>query len=405
MNKDLLKYSFSNIWNRKSRSFLTILSIVIGITAIVALSSFGLGIRSFVQDYAKKAGIDKLMMMPKDYVSSVGESKSAFTEDELNFVKGIKGVDEATGIILSNAKVKFKDYKEKYTYASGMPTDASEMRLAGEAFSIMEIEKGRDLKKGDVLKAVLGYNYLIPNRLFKKPISAGDKIKINDIDVEVVGFYKEIGSPQDDAQIYLSQEGAKEIFKKEDYEYIVLRSAADQNPTELADKIKERFRKYREQKEGEEDFFVQTFEQAMETYGAILDVLIGILVLISLISVVVAAVNIVNTMYTTVLERTREIGVMKAIGSRNEDIRTVFIIESGILGFAGGVFGIILGYGIAKLGGYIAKQYGLSMLQPYFPWWLIVGCLLFAFLVGAFSGTLPAIRASRLNPVDALRYE
>ena len=181
MNKDLLKYSFSNLWNRKSRSFLTILSILIGISAILALSSFGLGIRSFVQDYAKKAGIDKLMMMPKDYVTSIGESKNAFTDDELNFIEGIRGVDEATGILLSNAKVKFKDYKEKYTYAFGMSTDAGKMKLVGEAFTILDIEKGRNLKKGDVLKAVLGYNYLIPNRLFKKSISAGDKIKINDI--------------------------------------------------------------------------------------------------------------------------------------------------------------------------------------------------------------------------------
>ena len=131
----------------------------------------------------------------------------------------------------------------------------------------------------------------------------------------------------------------------------------------------------------------------------------AILVIISGISIVVAAVNIMNTMYTSVIERTREIGVMKAIGSRNRQILNVFVIESGILGLIGGILGILLGYSIAKIGQFVAKTYGLTFLKPYFPLWLIVGCLLFAFLVGAGSGLLPAVQASRQKPVDALRYE
>ena len=303
------------------------------------------------------------------------------------------------------SKVKFRDFREKYVYAIGLSTDSKEKRLAEEIFGGIEIIEGRALKKGDVLKVTAGYNYLVPDRIFKKSLDVGDKIEINDIKVEIVGFYEEIGSPTDDAQIYISHEGYKEIFKKEDYFYLLLRSSPDQDTPALADRIKELFRKRRGQKEGEEDFIVQTFEQMMETYNSIINVLVGVLVLIALVSVVVAAVNIMNTMYTSILERTREIGVMKSIGAKNRFIAFIFMAESGILGLVGGAAGIGAGYGIAKIGELVARHYQLAMLKPYFPLWLIIGCLMFAFIVGAGSGLLPSIQASKLNPVDALRYE
>ena len=137
----------------------------------------------------------------------------------------------------------------------------------------------------------------------------------------------------------------------------------------------------------------------------VINILIGILVLIALISVFVAAVNIMNTMYTSILERTNEIGVMKSIGAKNRFILLIFMMESGILGLIGGSIGIGFGYVIAQFGGLIARNAGLGMLRPAYPLWLIIGCLLFAFVVGSGSGLLPSIQASRLNPVDALRYE
>ena len=402
---DILKYSISNLWNRKTISFLTILSILVGIAAIFALSSFGLGIQYFMEDMAKQMGTDKIMIMPKDYMTALGESNVALTEEDLDFIKKTKGIDEATGMMFSSAKIKFKDYREIYPYVAGISTDAKEKRIVEEMFAGFGMEKGRSLKKGDVLKAAVGYSYLIPNKVFKKPVSVGDKIEINDIKVEVVGFYEEIGNPADDINVYISLEGFKEIFEEENYFYLLLRSAPDQDPTELAVRIKERFRKYKDQKKGEEDFFVQSFEEVMGTYSIIMNVLIGILVLIALISVFVAAINIMNTMYTSILERTREIGIMKSIGAKNRFILWVFVIESGFLGLIGGTIGIMLGYLIATGGGLIAASQGLSMLRPIFPLWLIVSCLLFALLVGTLSGILPARQASKLKPVDALRYE
>src|SRR3989338_2795153 len=204
----------------------------------------------------------------------------------------------------------------------------------------------------------------------------------------------------------MTKEDAKKTFDVgEEYAFIYIRAAESVAPAKLASRLEEKLRKEKGQKEGEEDFFVQTYEQLIETFGTILLVLNSILVIIAGISVVVAAVNIMNTMYTAVLERTKEIGIMKSIGARNSYILLIFFIESGFFCLIGGSIGILLGFGLAKLGGIAIAAAGYSFLQPYFPWWLIVGCLVFSFLVGAGSGFFPARAASRLKPVDALRYE
>ncbi|MEE9525186.1 MAG: ABC transporter permease [Candidatus Woesearchaeota archaeon] len=406
MIKDILKYSINNLWNRKMRSFLTILSILIGITAIFALVSFGQGLNSWIGAFAQEQGTDKIFLMPGGGLTSPpGTSNILFTKDEVEFLKKINGVDEVTGMYISTGKIKFKDFKEVYPFVIGLSTDSKEKRLVEEMFGGIEIMDGRALKKGDVLKATAGYSNSVPNRLFKKAIKVGDKVEINDIEVEVMGIYEEIGSPADDAQFYISQEGFEEIFDIDEFEYVYIRAAPDQNAALLAEKIEERFRKHRGLREGEEDFTVQTFEDVLKTFTNIILVLNGVLVIIALISVVVAAVNIANTMYTSILERTQEIGIMKSIGAKNKFILFVFVAESGILGLVGGAIGVILGYLIARLGGAITASVGLSMIRPAFPAWLVIGCLVFAFLVGTLSGLFPAIQASKLNPVDALRYE
>jgi len=405
MIKEIFKYSISNLLKRKMRSFLTIISILIGITAIFALVSFGQGINSYMKSFGEEMGTDKIMVMPKDYMTAMEGSSVLLSEDDLDFFKKIKGVEEAAGMKFSSAKVKFKDFREKYPFIIGFSTESDEKRLIEEMFGGIEVTEGRALKKGDVLKATAGYSNSVPNRMFKRPVSVGDSVEINDIKVKVIGFYEEIGSPTDDAQYYLSEEGFKKIFGEMDYYMILLRAAPDQNPSELAEKIDEKFRKHRGQREGEEDFTIETYEDMMETFTNVILILNAVLVIIALISVIVAAVNIANTMYTSILERTKEIGIMKSIGARNRFISLIFMVEAGILGLVGGIIGVLLGYGIAKLGGLIAASAGLSMLRPAFPLWLIVGCLCFAFLVGVVSSLFPARRAAKLNPVDALRYE
>ena len=132
----------------------------------------------------------------------------------------------------------------------------------------------------------------------------------------------------------------------------------------------------------------------------------AVIVGIAGISLLVGGVGIMNTMYTAVLERRKEIGIMKAVGARNWDISLIFLIESGLLGIVGGVIGILLGMGLSKGVELAVRPYlGESMLMAAFPLWLLFGALAFSFIVGAASGVLPARQAAGLKPVDTLRYE
>ena len=169
--------------------------------------------------------------------------------------------------------------------------------------------------------------------------------------------------------------------------------------------IERNLRKERGLEEGKEDFYVQSFDDMIESYSTALNIVIGFIILIALISVFVSAVNTANTMITSVLERVKEIGVMKSIGAQNSEIFNIFLFESSFLGFVAGVLGVILGWAASFLGGKIIASLGYGFLQPYFPIWLFIACISFATLTGAVSGVIPAIKASKTNPVDALRYE
>ncbi|MCS7109613.1 MAG: ABC transporter permease, partial [Candidatus Micrarchaeota archaeon] len=170
----------------------------------------------------------------------------------------------------------------------------------------------------------------------------------------------------------------------------------------VAERVKEALRKDRGLKEGEEDFTVQTPQQLYETYGAVISVIQIIVIGIAAISLIVGGIGIMNTMYTSVLERTREIGIMKAVGARNRDIMMIFLIESGILGLVGGILGIIAGIAISKGIETITIQTGYPF-GASTPIWLIIGALAFSFIIGSISGLLPAIQAARTKPAESLR--
>lgn len=402
MRLDEVKYSIENLLHKKLRSFLTTLSILIGIMAVFALISFGLGIRDYANTLAEDMGKDKLFIVSTGMMSSA-DSSLLLTQDDLDFVGKIQGIKEISGLYYGIAEIgNGKDVR----YVDMMGYDTTKSDFVQSTMTV-DLAEGRMLKKGEMGKVVLGYNYLLEDKVFEKPLHVGSRITVNDEPFEVVGFFESIGSPADDQNVYLSYESYEKMnpTKKDTFSQAILQSASGYEPADLADKITEKLRKRKGQEEGEETFFVQTFEDVIATFGTIINIINGVLVLIALISVVVAAVNIMNTMYTAVLERTKEIGIMKAIGARNKDILGIFLFESGALGLLGGAIGIFFGFIIAKVGEAVAANAGLGLLKPYFPWYLILGCLLFSFLVGAGSGIMPARQAAAQKPVDSLRYE
>jgi len=270
----------------------------------------------------------------------------------------------------------------------------------------LKVLDGRGIKEGDKFKVVVGYNHIYKNT-WERPLKIGSTIQMEGYDFKVVGVLEKIGNPIDDNIIYLPKETLKEILNIEDEEsQIVVNVYQEFNPIDVAKDIERKLRKSRGEKEGQETFDVQTSEQMLESFNSIFGIVQAVLVGIAAISLLVGGIGIMNTMYTAVIERTREIGVMKAIGARNLDILFIFLFEAGLLGLVGGTIGIGIGIGLGKGVEYIAStMLDTDLLQAIFPLYLIIGALFFSFLIGTLSGILPAMQATKLRPADALRYE
>ncbi len=403
--KDHFSLAFNNLRRRKLRSWLTMIGIFIGIAAVVALISLGQGLQGYLTETFEQMGANKLMVMPGSGIG-IGMMASAdkLTNKDLEVIEKTKGVDMAAEIIYGSTLIKFKD-EAKANFVIGLPTD--ETADVFKEIGGFETTEGRDLKEEDKYKIVIGYLVAKDNGFFDKAVQLRDKLIIKNKEFRVVGVMGQIGNPQDDSQVYIPLETAKEIFDKQDeIDAVYVQIKPGYEPADVAEDIKKQLRKARNEKQGEETFSVQTFEQLLETFQSVFAVVQAVLVGIAAISLLVGGVGIMNTMYTAVIERTKEIGTMKAVGARNSDILFIFLFESGLLGLVGGAIGIGIGIGLGKTAEYIASAaLGTDLLKAVFPWYLILGALTFSFLVGCISGVAPAYQASRLKPADALRYE
>jgi len=216
-----------------------------------------------------------------------------------------------------------------------------------------------------------------------------------------------VGNPEDDQNVMITESAIREIYGVEnDVSAIFAKTDKGFDPGKVGEDIEDKLRKSRGVKEGKEDFSVQTPEEFLNALNNILAIVNFVLIGIAGISLLVGGIGITNTMYTAVLERTKDIGIMKAIGARNSHVGAIFLIESGMLGLAGGSIGIIIGVGISQGVAYMIREsLGLKIFHAFFPWYLIVGALLFSFVVGCIAGFLPARQASKLRPVEALSYE
>lgn len=403
MIADYFKFAFRTFKERRVRTYLTMLGIFVGIALVVSLISLGQSLQSAIQEQFEMMGTDKIMILPGGGLFFGIGSDIEINGDDLDVIKKTKGVESATGFLYKIAKVEFKD-EIKYTYVFGVPQDPEEKRLV-ESMTNMKVWRGRELTDNDRYKAVIGIRHY-EGDYFDKVVDVRDKILIEDQEFIVVGVLNRIGNPEDDSNIMISMDTARELFDEPTrYDMLIAKVAAVDNIDAVAEDIKKALRNHRDVEEGEEDFQIQTSGDLMETYGTIFLIVQLFLLGIAGISLFVGGVGIMNTMYTSVLQRTRDIGIMKAIGAKNSDIMLIFLIESGLLGLAGGAIGVVIGIGISQAIGMAAAAFGVTYLQATLAWPLLLGILGFSFVVGAGSGLLPAIIASRLNPVDALRYE
>lgn len=407
MKWDYALIALRNLRNRSKRTWLTMIGIFIGIAAVVALISLGQGLEDAIFEEFSAVGGDKVLVRGK----SAGFGPPGFqesgkvTEDDIKIIKRVNGVLEASGQVFQAANIEFNDEATTQFIVSLPDDDAFDMVAE---FNTYEVTSGRMLKKNDRGKVLIGENF-ISQEIFRKRPRLGNKIQVNDHTYEIVGILKKTGDPGADKAVVAMIDDVREIVdepESEDLNYLVARISPNVDPEAVVEPMRRALRRDRGQKEGKEDFEVETAANLVASFQNIFSMVQLVLVGIACISLIVGGIGIMNTMYTSVLERTKEIGIMKAIGARNSDVLSIFLIESGLLGMAGGVIGVLIGMGLSMGVEYVGKAVvGTELLRASFPWYLIVGALLFSFLIGTLSGVFPARQASHLKPVDALRYE
>ncbi len=403
MIKDYFILAFRNLRKRKLRSWLTMIGIFISIATIFILVALSFGLQDSVNEQFQALGTDKFFIQPKGQLGFTTSDAAQLTLEDVDVVEKVGGIKTVSYMTMGNAKIEFNDQKRYYIVA-GLPVEDKErFDVLVEGVNLEPMD-GRLIKRGDGHKVMLGSRY---KEVFKKPINPGNKIELNDEEFRVVGILESVGNPQDDLNIYITYESFQELYNSSNrVDYIYVQINSNQEIADVSERVKQRLMDFRDVDEKTIDFTILTPEQLLESFQNILIVITIFLLGVAGISLVVGGIGIANTMYTSVLERTKEIGIMKAIGARNSEIISIFVIEAGLLGLVGGIGGVLLGILASKIIEYIARtSLGSGFLSIGIPTWLVIACLVFAFLAGTISGAWPSYQASKIRPTEALRYE
>lgn len=404
---EYFKIALRSLSRRRLRSWLTMIGIFIGIAAVISLISLGQGMQGAIHESFENIGSDKLFISPDNSLFSIGENigTEPITEKDLIFLRGQNGVKHITYYTMSSAKITYQDVVRYYTII-GSPTNNDDIDLIMSVIGV-GISQGRMLSSGDKTAAVLGFYHNERELYDGKNINLNNKFFINEKKFYAAGIFEPIGSSEDDKMMYIPIDTFRELTGIEErIDYMIVQVGEGKDASVVGKELERSLARFRNVREGNEDFTIQTPEELLASFQNILNIVQAVLIGIALISLFVGSIGIMNTMYTSVIERKKEIGIMKAIGARNKDIFGLFLVESGILGVVGGIIGIILGTLLASAVEIISTQaLGKSFLQAHYSWELFLGALLFSFVVGAIAGTLPAIQASKQKPSDTLRDE
>jgi len=367
--KYLIKSSFDDFKRNKVRTLLTSLGIMVGVLSVVLLIALGLGLKNYIQGQFESLGANLLIIFPGNVFSEgsgVGGNFGAgfaggasFDEKDVKTLSKLPDINYVVPMFMKS--LVFETGREKST--------GYVMATNEDAFKLLNLEllEGREFSRSDVLgktkKAVLGYN--IAEKLFIDPtIAIGKTVKVNDQRYIVIGVAKKKGDREMDKTIQNVKEDAKNALLKR---YKV------------------------------DDFSVTEQSQILSSINSIFAIINSVLIAIGSISLFVGGIGIMNIMYATVTERTKEIGIRRAIGATEKDILLQFLSESVVLSLLGGVIGLIVAIIIVLI------------VRIFFPASINIVAVVVAIFVssaiGIFFGIFPAKRAAKLSPIEAIRYE
>jgi putative ABC transport system permease protein len=404
MLKDYFSLAFRNLKKRGLRSWLTMLGIFIGIAAVVALISLGQGLQSAVIGQFADLSVDTLTIQNAN--TGFGPPGSTaikkLDDNDLDIIESVQGVEIAVPRLVRVVSLEYNDAKS-FTYVGDLHEEKERLDFIYKSLNL-DVEKGQLLESNDHGKVVLG-NDFISDKVFGKEIKIGSSILIQGEKFEVSGILKKASTFTINSVVMMLNDDMEDLLDIDDeFDIIIARVEDKDEMVDVAKNIEDKFRNDRDLKVGEEDFSVQTPLQSLEGVNNILLIVNLIVVGIALISLLVGGIGITNTMYTSVLERTKEIGIMKAIGAKNSDVLMIFLIESGLLGLVGGIVGAIIGLSMAwGVSGAASAALGDIGLKVSLNYPLLLSAVSFSFFIGIASGVMPAMQASKLKPVDALR--
>lgn len=402
--KDHFILASKNLRRRGIRSWLTLIGIFIGIAAVVSLITLGNGLRAAALSQFGTESTE-IISIQAGGLNSFGPPGSfavnKLTKDDVDAIQNLGVIEIAVGRHIKSGKLEYND-KVIFGYAVSIPE--------GEKGDFVYEEMGLEKQEGNLLngadygKVVLGYNFLIDKVGLEKEVTVGKTVKIQDKNFKVIGITKKKGSFLLDNVVYMTEKDMEDLFETNGYVDIIAAKVKDKDLMSKAkDDIENLLRKRRDVKKGQEDFEVSTPEATLATVNSVLLGIQIFVVLIALISIAVGSIGIVNTMTTSVLERRKEIGIMKAIGAKNSDVFLQFFFEAGLLGLIGGIIGILLGIGLGIIGINAINDFTGSTVTPQISFMLVGLSLLGSFLIGSIAGVVPALRAAHQNPVEALR--
>lgn len=402
--KECFAMALSSLVANKMRSLLTMLGIIIGVGAVIAMVSIGMGVRSNITNSIASLGSNMLIVSPGSFNhggvrGAAGSRKSLKYEDAQAIQNKIKNIEYVSPVVTASYQV-VNGNMNWHTTVQGVTPEFMAIRS-------LEVNYGSFISRSDLNKrnrvAVIGTT--VAENLFGTENPVGQNIRMNNQPFKVIGILatkgqSSMGQDQDD-MIYIPMTTAQERMLGITYvQSINVQVASQEKMNQVQAEIETLLRQRHHIVAGkEDDFTVQNLTSLIETMNQTTAMITLLLGSIAGISLIVGGIGIMNIMMVSVTERTREIGIRKALGATFRNIMMQFLIESMAIGIVGGLIGIIVGCTISVL---ISKIGDFTTVITAMP---IVIAFLFSVGIGLFFGIYPARKAAKLDPIDALRYE
>jgi len=396
----LIATAFEDFKRNKVRTLLTSLGIMIGVLSVVLLIALGIGLKNYLQQQFESLGANLIIIFPGNISSD--EDGGGIANFGPGFAGGAK-FDEKDLVTLR--RVDNADYVVPiYTKSVVVETDGKRklgtiMGTNDEAFPLFNLEliAGRQLDKSDISSrsksVILGNS--IADGLFDKPEDAvGKTVRAADQRFKVVGVIKKVGDREQDGAVMMSYKTTFGTINPDKTFFALQIGTRDK---ENVDEVKKQAKETLLKRYKEDDFTVTEQTEILSTVNQIFSIVNSVLVAIGSISLLVGGIGIMNIMYATVTERTKEVGIRRAIGATQNDILSQFMTEAVLLSFIGGILGLLLSSLI------------VLVVRNFFPVAInllsVVVTLAISSGIGIFFGVFPARRAAKLPPIEAIRYE